>query len=137
MTNGKNPKVLFDGVCNLCNGAVNFIMKRDRKKQFRFVTLQSEAGKFLKEKFNIPSSTDSVILIFQNQIVTESDAAIKIAWLLPFPWKLAVVFNFIPKKIRDKMYRWVAKNRYKWFGKKETCRVPTPEEREFFPEEIE
>ena len=113
----ENPIILFDGVCNLCNDTVNFIMKRDRKKQFRFVALQSEAGKFLKEKFDIPSSTDSVILIFQNQIVTESDAAIKIAWLLPFPWKLAVVFNFIPKKIRDKMYRWVAKNRYKWFGK--------------------
>ena len=132
-----HPLVLFDGVCNLCNGTVNFILKRDRKKQFRFVASQSKAGKFLIKKFNIPPTTDSVILIFRNRIFIESDAAIEIVKLLPSPWKMALIFNTIPKKPRDKIYRWIAKNRYKWFGKKETCRVPTPDERKFFPEVTE
>ena len=132
-----HPLVLFDGVCNLCNGTVNFILKRDRKKQFRFVALQSKAGKFLIKKFNISPTTDSVILIFQNRIFIESDAAIEIVKLLPFPWKMALIFNAIPKKPRNKIYRWIAKSRYKWVGKKETCRVPTPDERKFFPEIIE
>lgn len=111
--------ILFDGICNLCNSSINFILKRDKKKQFNFVALQSEKGKELMEQFQIASETDSVILIHKNEIFIESDAAIEISKLLPFPWNWAVAFKMIPEKCRDTIYRWVARNRYKWFGKRE------------------
>ena len=128
----QNPVILFDGLCNLCNGAVDFLLKRDRRKQFRYAALQSETGKVLIQKFHIPEHTDSVILIHLNKVYFESDAAIEISSLLPYPWRLGIIFQMIPKIIRDKIYRWIAKNRYRWFGKRETCRIPTPEEKEFF-----
>lgn len=119
----ENAILLFDGVCNLCNGAVNFVMKRDYKKQFCYVVLQSERGKELLAKNGIPSETDSVILIIENRICLESDAAIEIVRLLPLPWKWFSVFQIIPIKIRDGIYKWIAKNRYKWFGKGNACRI--------------
>lgn len=132
MTN--NPLVLFDGVCNLCNGTVDFMLKRDRKKQFLFVALQSEAGEKIREKFHFPAEIDSVILIHKEKVFYESDAVLEIARLLPAPWKWAVVFKIVPVNWRNAVYRWIARNRYRWFGKKENCRIPTPEERKFFPQ---
>jgi predicted DCC family thiol-disulfide oxidoreductase YuxK len=129
----KNPIVLFDGVCNLCNGTVDFILNRDRKKQFRFVTLQSETGEAVKKKFSIPDEIDSVILIHDGNVFYESDAALEIARLLSAPWKWAVIFKMLPVGWRNTVYRWIARNRYRWFGKKKACRIPTPEERKFFP----
>ena len=128
-----NPIILFDGVCNLCNGAVDFILKRDKHKQFRFVSLQSETGLYIIKKFKIAPETDSVILIQNKKVFIESDAAIKIAQQLTPFWKLLLVFKIIPKKVRDKLYRWVAKNRYNWFGKKQSCRIPGNEEMKVFP----
>jgi predicted DCC family thiol-disulfide oxidoreductase YuxK len=128
----QNPIILFDGVCNLCNGAVDFLLKYDRKKQFRFASIQSEAAKLLFRKFQIPAETDSVILIKSNQVYFESDAAIEIAGMLSFPWKMLVVFRIIPKKMRDNIYQWIAKNRYRWFGKRDICRIPAPLEKESF-----
>lgn len=128
----QNPVILFDGVCNLCNGTVDFLLKRDRKKLFRYAALQSESGKALIHKFYIPEQTDSVILIKLNKVYLESDAAIEITNMLPFPWKLGIIFRIIPKFIRNKIYMWVAKNRYRWFGKREICRIPAPGERELF-----
>ncbi len=127
------PLVLFDGICNLCNRAVDFILKRDPKKRFRFVAIQSEAGQFLMARFNIPAETNSVILIVGALVYTQSEAVLEIARLLPFPWRMAVVLKIIPENIRNKMYRWIAKNRYKWFGKKKTCRIPTDKEQKVFP----
>jgi predicted DCC family thiol-disulfide oxidoreductase YuxK len=128
------PLILFDGVCNLCNGAVDFILRHDRKRRFRFVALQSEAGEKAIKNLGIPSETDSVILYREKQLFIESDAAIEIARLLPIPWKWAVILKIIPKKLRDRIYRRVAKNRYRWFGKKQACRLPSPQEKQFFPE---
>lgn len=119
----KKPVILFDGFCNLCNGTVDFLLKHDKQKQFNFVPLQSDEGKIYIQKYQIPSDTDSVLLIKSNQVYFESDAAVEIAGMLGFPWKLARFIKFIPKKMRDKIYRWVAKNRYRWFGKRESCRV--------------
>jgi len=119
--NDNNPIILFDGICNLCNGSVNFILKRDKKKQFRFVSLQSDEGKELIKRYKIPQETDSVILIRKNKIFVESDAALKISGLLPTPWKWLTIFKIIPTKWRNKIYNWVAKNRYKWFGKRDVC----------------
>jgi len=119
----KNPILLFDGVCNLCNRTVDFILKRDRAKRFRFVALQSEKGKELIAKFEIPTETDSVILIFKNEVFIESDAVIEIVKLLPTPWKWLTIFKIIPLKLRNRIYNWIAKNRYRWFGRRKTCRV--------------
>lgn len=128
------PVVIFDGVCNLCNGVVNFILQHQRKKQFRFVALQSEAGEKAIQLLQIPPETNSVILYWKKRIYTESEAALEIARLLPAPWKWLVVFTIVPKKVRDKMYRWVARNRYRWFGQKQSCRLPSRREKQFFPE---
>jgi predicted DCC family thiol-disulfide oxidoreductase YuxK len=128
-----HPLVLFDGFCNLCNGTVGFILKNDGKKQFRFVAFQSEAGKKITEFYGISPETDSVLLIVEKHVFAESAAVIEIARRLPFPWKTVVIFETIPKKIRDKIYRWIARNRYKWFGKRKNCRVPTAGEKHFFP----
>jgi predicted DCC family thiol-disulfide oxidoreductase YuxK len=128
-----NPLILFDGVCNLCNGTVDFIMKRDPKKKFRFVALQSEAGEVTRKKFSIPDEIDSVVLIYNEKVYYESDAALEIALLLPAPWKWSVVLNFVPVGWRNTVYKWIARNRYRWFGKKKECRIPALEERKFFP----
>ncbi|MCF6332242.1 MAG: DCC1-like thiol-disulfide oxidoreductase family protein [Draconibacterium sp.] len=98
-------------------------MKRDKTKQFRFVTLQSDTGDELIEQYKIAPETDSVILITQNQVYIESDAAIEIVRLLSAPWNWLSVFKIIPKKLRNGIYKWIAKNRYRWFGKRETCRI--------------
>jgi len=130
--NEQNPIILFDGVCNLCNGTVDFLMRHDYKKQFRFASIQSEAAQLLFRKFQIPAETDSVILIKSNQVYFESDAGIEIAGMLHFPWKIGVIFRIVPKKMRDNIYRWIAKNRYRWFGKRDICRIPDPSEKESF-----
>ena len=121
--NNKDYIILFDGICNLCNFGVDFVIKRDKEKLFRFVSLQSNEGKKLVTNYKIAKKTDSVILIRNNDAFVESDAAIEIGKMLPAPWKWASAFRFIPRKIRDMIYRWVARNRYRWFGKRKTCRV--------------
>lgn len=127
-----NSIVAFDGVCNLCNGAVNFLIKHDKKRQFHYVALQNKTGKELLRKFQVPKETDSVILIKNDRMFTESDAALEIVRVLPYPWKTAFALRFVPADTRNKLYRWIAKNRFKWFGKGKTCRIPTEDEKLFF-----
>lgn len=120
--------ILFDGVCNFCNYWVNFIIKHDKQAIFKFASLQSEAGKILSLKYKIDTSiVDSVILIENNQAYIYSDAAIKIAYQLnSFKW-IYFLGKMTPRIIRDFIYKFVAKNRYNWFGKKSSCMIPTPE----------
>ena len=120
----KQPVILFDGFCNLCNGTIDFLIKIDRKKQFVFIPLQSETGKLLIQKYPIPKESDSVIVIQENKSYFESDSLIEIAGMLNYPWKLGVIARYIPKKIRDALYRLIARNRYRWFGKRKECRMP-------------
>jgi predicted DCC family thiol-disulfide oxidoreductase YuxK len=120
----KQPVILFDGFCNLCNGTVNFLIRKDIKKQFVFIPLQSESGKLLIQKFQIPDYTDSVILIKEDKLYIESDCVPEIADMLNYPWKLGVISKYIPKKLRDAIYRLIAKNRYRLFGKTKKCRIP-------------
>ncbi len=115
--------ILIDGYCNLCNGTVKFIQKRDRNKLFHYVSLESEKGKLLIKKFNISTQVDSVVFINKNQAFIKSDAAIEIARLLPFPWKIATLFKLFPKSWRDGIYDIIANKRYRWFGKTETCNL--------------
>lgn len=120
--------ILFDGVCNLCNSSVNFIIDNDKRNVFKFASLQSETGSELMKKHNLTSKDiDSVILIDADRAYIKSDAALRIAAELGGIYKLISYLRFIPKFIRDFFYDIIAKNRYKWFGKKDTCRIPTPE----------
>ena len=132
MTSDSNI-ILFDGVCNLCNFWVNFIMDRDAKSVFKFASLQSEAGIKLIEKHSINTKDiDSVILIMNNKYFVKSEAALKIAGELTLFWKIFYYLRFIPCPIRDFLYDIIAKNRYSIFGKRESCRIPTEEEKSKF-----
>jgi len=122
------PIVLFDGVCNLCNGAVQFIIRHDKKNIFMFASLQSEVGRKILEQYNFPlDEFNSFILIENNKAYTRSTGALRVAKKLNGLWPLLYGFIIIPKFIRDSIYNWVAGNRYKWFGKKDACMIPTPE----------
>ena len=123
--------VLFDGVCNLCNGAVRFILARDPEGHFRFASLQSETARRLL-KDDAPAET--IVLIEAGKTYTKSTAALRIARGLRFPWPLLYALVAIPRPLRDLVYDWVARHRYAWFGKRETCPVPTPEVRWRFME---
>jgi predicted DCC family thiol-disulfide oxidoreductase YuxK len=122
------PIVLFDGVCNLCNGAVQFIIRHDKKNIFMFASLQSEVGRKILEQYNFPlDELNSFILIENNKAYTRSTGALRVAKKINGLWPLLYGFIIIPKFIRDSIYNWVAGNRYKWFGKKDACMIPTPE----------
>ena len=127
------PVILFDGVCNFCNYWVNFAIKRDREKKLKFTTLQGETAKQLLRQYNISlTSLSSVVFIDNGKAYTQSSAALRICKYLNGGWKLFFGLMIIPKFIRDAFYNIIARYRYKWFGKKETCMVPTPELRERF-----
>ncbi len=133
MSDPSHPIVLFDGVCNLCNGSVQLILKRDQRGIFRFASLQSEAGRSLMAGHGLdPDALSSVVLIEDGRAWEESSAALRIARHLAGPWKLLRIFAVIPQPLRDAVYRWIARNRYRWFGKTETCWLPTPELRARF-----
>lgn len=129
----EHPVVLFDGVCNFCNGAVNFIIRHDKKDVFRFTALQSEAGQSLLQNHQLPTGHfDSFILLEKGKIYKASGAALKVCSHLPWYWKWTQLFWIIPAFIRDAVYQFIARNRYKWFGKKESCMIPGPEVRKKF-----
>lgn len=120
--------ILFDGICNLCNKSIQFIIKKDKKDVFRFAALQSEVGQYFLNKFEIDRKrTDSMILIdSEENFYVKSSAALRIAKELPtISWMR--LFLVLPKFFRDGVYNIIAKNRYRWFGKKDECMIPTPE----------
>lgn len=121
--------ILFDGICNLCNSSVTYVIKHDKEDLFRFAPLQSSIGETIINQFSIDTSkTDSILLYSPEKGLSyKSSAALKIAKGLGFPQNLASIFFIIPPFIRDWVYDFIARNRYKWFGKKESCMIPTPE----------
>ncbi|MDG2433667.1 DCC1-like thiol-disulfide oxidoreductase family protein [Flavobacterium sp.] len=121
--------ILFDGVCNLCNQAVQFIIERDKKDVFRFVALQSDLGVAICQYIGVDSTQLDSIILFEpgKAYYYKSEAALRIASDLGFMYSLAGVFRIIPEKIRNHIYDYVAINRYKWYGKKGSCMIPTPE----------
>ncbi|MDU4694965.1 MULTISPECIES: thiol-disulfide oxidoreductase DCC family protein [Paenibacillus] len=128
--------ILFDGVCHLCQGAVKFIIKRDPAGRFRFASLQSQAGSQLLQAVGAHGeSLDSVVLIENGTYYIRSAAALRIAKGLRYPWPLLYGLIVVPRGLRDAVYQFVAKHRYRWFGKDETCLVPTRELKERFLEE--
>lgn len=125
--------ILFDGVCNFCNYWVNFIIDRDKENRFKFAALQSEKGRELLEEYSLPTNDfDSFILISNKKVYKKSLAAFEIAKnFIGWP-KIILLFSFFPSSFTDWIYSLVANNRYKFFGKKDSCRVPTEEERAKF-----
>lgn len=129
----KYEVILFDGVCNLCNNSVDFVIQRDKKNRFKFGALQDPSTKKLLKDYLINSEyLDSLVLISGDQVYYKSSAALQIAKNLGGFWSAWYGLKIVPKFIRDPIYDWIAANRYKWFGKKETCRLPSPEEKEKF-----
>ena len=124
----KNPILLFDGVCNLCNSAVQFVIKRDSKNILRFAALQSEVGQQLLTHFDLPKDDIfSVILVEDGNVFMRSSAALRMYKNMGGVWSLLYFFIIVPRPLRDAVYNFIAKNRYKWFGEKESCMIPTPE----------
>lgn len=127
------PIILFDGVCNFCNSIVNFVIKRDRDSQIKFATLQSDiAQKILQQNHFSDPGQRSFIFIENGKIYIRSTAALRVCKYMNGLWPLMYGFIIVPKFIRDGIYNWIAKNRYRWFGKKEACMIPTPEIRSRF-----
>ncbi len=139
------PVVLFDGVCNLCDRTIQFIVDHERSASLRFASLQSDVAHDLIEKafgsdeaerllggMGEGRGPESVVLVDGERGYTHSTAALRIAGHLRAPYRWLVAFAIVPRPIRDVVYRWIARNRYRWFGKSETCRVPTPELRARF-----
>ena len=120
--------ILFDGVCNLCNSSINFIIKNDKKKYFLFASLQSDAAKGILLQHNSKNNSMNSIILIENGIVYEKSSAIlKIATHLPNGYQILSIFIIIPTIIRDSIYMFISKNRYKWFGKKDSCIIPSKE----------
>ena len=122
------PIILFDGVCNLCHRSVQFVLPRDKKKVFRFASLQSSVGQSLLKKYGLADGqTDSFVLVEKDRAYTRSSAALRVVNKLKGLWPLLTVFWIIPRPLRDWVYDYVARHRYRWFGKEESCWLPTPE----------
>ena len=122
------PVILFDGVCNFCNGAVNFTIKRDKHKIIKFAPLQSEVGKTLTKQFGLPEDDmRSFLLIENDKLYSKSTAALRVCRHLTGLWPLCYGLIIVPAFIRNAVYDFIARNRYKWFGQKQECMIPTPE----------
>ena len=124
-TDPNKPVILFDGVCNLCNASVNFVIDRDPAGLFYFSALQSDYAREKLESYQVGQDLNTIILLEDGKIYDRSTAALRIARHLSGLWPLLYVGILIPKFLRNAVYRWVAKNRYRWFGQTEQCRVPT------------
>lgn len=124
----EQPIILFDGVCNFCNSAVNFVIKRDKKGKICFAPLQSETGKKLLEQYKLPvNDMESFIFIEKGRVYSRSTAALRVCRYLGALWPLCFGAIIVPTFIRDGIYNWIARNRYKWFGVRQECMIPTPE----------
>jgi predicted DCC family thiol-disulfide oxidoreductase YuxK len=123
-----HPVMLFDGVCNLCNASVQWVLQQDKKGVFRFAALQSETGRQLMESHGMSTEKiETVVLVSGQKVFTHSDAALEMVRLLGGAWSILYIFRWIPKGLRDAVYRFVARNRYRWFGERATCMMPKPE----------
>jgi len=119
--------LLFDGVCNLCHGAVRFIIARDPAKRFRFASLQSDFGRSIVRERGLPDDVTTVVLVEPGgRVSARSTAALRVALRLGALWPLLGVLLVVPRFVRDPVYEFIARNRYRWFGKKDSCPLPDP-----------
>lgn len=132
-TDSMHSIILFDGVCNFCNSSINLVIRHDKKNHFKFAALQSEAGRQLLQKFKAADlPLDSIVLIENDMLYKQSTAILRIAKKLNGAYALLYGFILVPRFLRDAVYSFIARNRYKWFGKKESCMIPTKEVKEKF-----
>jgi predicted DCC family thiol-disulfide oxidoreductase YuxK len=125
--------ILFDGVCNLCNASVQFVIRHDRAGKFRFAAIQSEIGREIFQRHGLdPANLQTFVLITDGRIFVRSDAAIEVVARFGGAWRLLRIFSLVPRSVRDAIYSFIAQNRYRWFGRQEVCMVPTPEIKERF-----
>ncbi len=121
--------IVFDGVCVLCSGWVGFLLKRDRRQRYRFAAMQTPAGRRLLQAHGLdPDDPLSFLLVEDGIARTDSDAIVAVLAGLGGPWRVASALRWAPRALRDRAYRWLARNRYRWFGKKASCYLPTPEQ---------
>lgn len=127
------PTILFDGICNLCDGSVRFVLARDPGERFAFAPLQSSKGRELLLQVGLPADMpESIVLVEGERSFVKSDAVLRILAGLSGLWPMLVVFRLVPRRLRDTIYDWIAANRYRWFGQRTECSVPTPEQRRRF-----
>ena len=132
----KGSILLFDGHCSLCNAAVDFVLKRNTKKKLLLASIQGTAGQRVLKMYQLPPSyLDTLVLVEQGKVYLGSTAALRVARLLRGGWPLFYALIIIPKGLRDRIYQWIGKNRYKWFGRRASCRMPTASERAHFLKE--
>ena len=127
-----HPVLLFDGVCNLCNGLVRFVVRRDPDATFRFAPLQSDVADDLLDDCGVDRGRDTVVLVDGGDCYTKSTAALRVAAHLGWPYRPLAAFLAVPRRVRDAVYDVVAANRYDWFGRRERCMAPTPDLAERF-----
>ena len=119
--------ILFDGVCNLCSASVRFVIKRDRKKKFRFASLQSAVAKKLLAQFEIEEAGKTIVLLKDHKFYFRSDAALEISRELDGVWPSLYILKIVPRFIRDAVYNFISQRRYQWFGKTDECWLPSPD----------
>ncbi len=125
--------VVFDAVCPLCCASVQFLLARDRRRVLRFTTIQTGPGKSLLDRAGIDAlAADTFLLVDGEKMHVQSDAVLRIAHVLGWPWRLASALRIVPTPLRDALYRWVARNRYRWFGRRATCWLPREDHAERF-----
>lgn len=135
MTKTPENLILFDGVCNLCSALVQFIIRHDREAKFRFAAIQSEIGREIFQSRGLDTADlQTFVFIADGKMFLRSDAAIEVVARFGGAWRIFRVFQFVPRIVRDSIYSTIARNRYRWFGRKEVCMVPTPENKERFLE---
>ena len=125
--------LLFDGHCSLCNAAVDFVLKRDTKKKLLLASIQGPGGQMVLKKYQLPPNyLETLVLVEEGQVYLGSTAALRVARLLGGGWTLFYSLIIIPKGLRDRIYQWIGKHRYKWFGRRASCRIPTASEKSHF-----
>ena len=125
--------VVFDANCLLCSGSVQFLLRHDKYRRLRFATIQSDIGRDLLERAGVDAiEPDSFVLVDGQRIWTETAAVLRLAHTLGWPWRLAWIAWLIPYLLRDAVYRWIARNRYRWFGRRDVCFLPAPEDADRF-----
>ena len=128
--------LLFDGHCSLCNGAVDFVLKRDTRKKLLLASIQGTAGQGVLKKYKLPPSyLDTLVLVEEGKVYLGSTAALRVARFLGGGWPLFYGLIIIPKGVRDRIYQWISRNRYQWFGRRDTCRIPSASESAHFLKE--
>ena len=128
MSEPERPVIVFDSICMLCSANARFILRHDRRRHFRLASMQSEAGAALYRRFGIdPADPETLILVEGGRARRDSDAVLAIWSALGWPWRAAAIARIVPAALRDPLYRWVARNRYRWFGRRDSCWLPGPE----------